>query len=179
MPLAMPNTTPSQGNTVLIVLDAPPAATNYTLAELNAGTFITCHVYGDFSAPPNQSVGESPRKMCKKVNPQRLGNVTYTISDVQYSYFPQGLNAPGEDGNEAMEALPEGAERWLIELPGVDGETSALQASTGVYNKYHVECGVQRRGRTGDGEYDEFSITQSFVMWEGAEPEYDKSVPAA
>ena len=179
MPLTQPTTVKSQGNTTLIVLTTPPAVTTApTLAELNAGEFITCHVYGDFGATPTQNVGSAPRKMCSRVEPQQLGNITYAINDISYSYDPQGVGTPGGAGNEAFEALTEGSQVYLVEGPGLDGLTSAL-AQNDVVNIYHVECGVQRRGRTGDGEFDEFNIQQSFVMVDGAEPQYDYEVPAA
>lgn len=179
MPLTQPATVKSQGNTTLIVLTTPPAIpTAPTKAELNAGEFITCHVYGEFGATPTQNVGSAPRKMCSRVEPQQLGNVTYSINDVSYSYNPQEAGAPAGDGNEAFDALTEGAEVYLVEGAGIDGLTSVL-ATADVVNLYQVECGVQRRGKTGDGEFDEFNITQSFVMVDGAEPQYDYAVPAA
>lgn len=179
MPLSMPATVKAQGNTTLIVLTTPPAVpTAPTKAELNAGEFITCHVYGEFGATPSQNVGAAPRKMCSRVEPQQLGNVTYSINDIQYSYVPQETGTPGAAGNEAFEALAEGSEVYLVEGPGIDGVTSVL-ATGDIVNIYQVECGVQRRGRTGEGEFDEFSVTQSFVMVDGAEPQYDYATPAA
>ena len=179
MPLTQPATVKSQGNTTLIVLSTPPAITTApTKAELNAGEFITCHVYGDFGATPTQNVGSAPRKMCSRVEPQQLGNVTYAINDISYSYAPQEAAAGGGAGNEAFDLLTEGTQVYLVEGPGIDGLTSALNTAD-VVNIYHVECGVQRRGRTGDGEFDEFNVTQSFVMVDGAEPQYDYAVPAA
>lgn len=179
MPLTLPETVKSQGKTVLLVLTTPPAVvTAPTKAELNAGEFITCHIYGEFGATPSQNVGEAPRKMCSKTNPQRLGTTTYAINDIQYSYNPQATNTSGGAGNEAFDILTEDAEVWLVEGPGIDGESSTL-ATNDMVNVYHVRCGVRRRGRTGDGEFDEFSITQSFVMADGDEPIYDYRVPVA
>lgn len=179
MTLLMPTTVKSQGNTVLIALATPPAnPAAPTKAELNAGEFIICHIYGDFVATPAQNVGEGPRKGCTRVVPKQFGNVTYDISDIQYSYNPQELGTPGAAGNEAFELLAPGTELYLAEGVGLDGKTDAL-ATGDVVNLYHVETGEQRRGRTGDGEYDEFSVTQSLVMVDGAEPQYDYVVPAA
>lgn len=175
----MPETVKSQGNKILIVLTTPPAAPAApTLAELNAGLFVQCHLYGDFSGTPNQNVGEGPRKMCSRVQPQQLGNVTYQIADIQYSYVPQELGTPGADGNEAIEALTPGTDVYVYEGAGIDGKTGAVVAGD-VLNAYHLDCGEQRRGQTGDGEYDEFSVTQSFVMSNGESPDFDYVVPAA
>lgn len=177
--LPMPPTVKSQGNTVLGVLTTAPAVPGApTKAELNAGKFITCHIYGNFSAQPSQNVGEAPRKMCAKSIPQEFGNVTYPVNDLQYSYVPQDLGTPGSPGNEAFEAFAEGTEVYLFEGPGIDGESPSL-ATGDVINLYHVEAGLQRRGMTGDGEFDQFSVTQGFVMVDGSAPQYDYVVPAA
>lgn len=181
MPVSMPPTVKAQGNTVLVVLDTPPAnPLAPTKAELNAGLFIACHLYGEgFSSAPTQNKGEAPKKFCSKVVPQQLGNTTYEIADVQYSYVPQEMGAPGAPGNEAIEALVEGVEVYVVEAPGLDAEETTTFATGDVVNIHHVEAGVQRRGRTGDGEFDEFAVTQSFVMVDGKEPIYDYVVPAA
>lgn len=179
MTVVMPETVKSQGNKVLIVLDAPPAVPGApTKAELNAGLFVQCHIYGTFSGTPSQEVGAAPQKMCTKVTPRQLGNVTYEIADVQYSYVPQKMGTPGSPGNEAVEALTPGTDVYVVEGAGIDGTTGALDTGD-VVNLYHLDCGVQRRGQTGDGQFDEFSVTQSFVMSNGEEPTFDYVVPAA
>lgn len=179
MTVSLPETVKSQGFTRLLVLSTAPAdAAELVIAELTAGEIITCHIYGDFSATPTENVGSAPRKMCSRTSPQQFGEVTYPINDIQYSYVPQELGTPGAPGNEAFEALPPGTEKWLVEAPGLDGRTVPFVAAD-LGNVYHVKCGIQRRGRTGDGEFDEFSITQSFIMADGAEPLYDVPVVAA
>lgn len=173
MTVQMPEVVKSQGMTRLIVLSTAPASTTtITAAELAAGEVITCHVYGDFAATPTENIGTAPRKMCTRTSPQQFGEITYPINDVQYSYVPQSLGTPGAPGNEAFEALTPGTEKWLVEVPGLDGRGTSFGAGA-LGNLYNVDCGIQRRGRTGDGEFDEFSVTQSFVMADGAEPVYD------
>lgn len=179
MPLSLPPTTKSLGNSVIIVLTTPPAsATAPTKAELNAGKFITCHLWGeDTLFTPSQGTVDGPRKRCSKVVPKELGTTTYDVTDLQYSYVPQKTTTPGAAGNEAFEALDEGAIVYLVEGDGLDGKTSAL-ATADVISFGQVECGVQRRGRTGDGEADDFSVMQSFVLVDGASPVFDYAVPA-
>lgn len=179
MTVVMPETIKSQGNKILIVLTTPPAnPAAPTKAELNSGLFVQCHIYGTFSGTPSQEKGAGPQKMCTKVTPQQLGNVTYEIADVQYSYVPQAMGTPGSDGNEAVEALTPGVKLYVAEGVGIDGTTAALETAD-VVNLFHLECGAQRRGQTGDGQFDEFSVTQSFVMANGEEPQFDYVVPAA
>lgn len=175
----LPTTTNSLGNKVIIAMTTPPSdPLAPTLAEINAGIFITCHIYDSFAPEVTQNTGEGPRKLCAKSVPTKLGQVTYAINDVQYSYVPQEMGTPGAAGNEAIEALTPGTRLYIAEANGVDGETGVL-ATADVVNLYHVECGEQRRGQTGDGEFDEFSVTQSFVLADGSEPTYDYVLPAA
>lgn len=176
MTVEMPETIKSQGFARLIVLSTAPASdSELTLAELAAGETIQCYIYGDFAATPTENVGTAPRKMCSRTSPQQFGEVTFPINDIQYSYSPQALGTPGDDANAAFEALVPGTERWLVEVLGLDGRGDTFAADD-LANVYHVECGIQRRGRTGDGEFDEFSVTQSFVMADGSEPLYDVPV---
>jgi hypothetical protein len=180
MPLSMPTTIKSQGNSLLIVLPTPPVSlTAPTKAELNAGKFITCHIYGSWSITPSQNTGEAPRKACSTIVGQQLGNVTYPPIEIQYSYVPQALGTPGSAGNEAFEALVPGSVVFLAEGVGLDGKTSALSTGALVNLLKQVTCGVQRRGMTGDGEFDEFSVTQSLVLADGTEPKFDYAVPSS
>lgn len=179
MPISMPPTTNSYANQVMIVLSerpADPAAP--TLAELNAGLFISCHTYGTVNVQPEQATGQGPRKSCTRVVPTELGSVTYPAFDVQYSYVPQGMGTPGAPGNEAVEELIEGTSKDVYIAEGLDGKTDALVEGD-VVNHYYVDCGVQRRGYTGDGEFDKNAVTQSLVLKDGAEPDYDIVAPAA
>lgn len=179
MTVVMPETVKSQGNKVLIVFTTPPAnPAAPTKAEINAALFVQCYLYGNFSGTPNQEKGSAPQKMCTKVTPQQLGDVTYEIADVQYSYVPQKMGTPGNVGNKAIETLTQGTKLYVAEGVGIDG-TKAAVAAADVVNIYHLECGTQRRGQTGDGQFDEFSVTQSFVMANGEAPQFDYVVPAA
>ena len=178
MTISLPETVSSYGNTSLVVLSTAPADLDApTTTELAAGEAIQCHVFGEFGATPSQNTGASPRKMCQTTESQELGTTTYTISDIQYSYVPQSLGAGGGAGNEAFEALTPDSEVYLVERLGVDANTSAFTAAE-VVNIYHVRCGVQRRGKTGDGEFDKYSVTQSFVLVDGEVPTYDAVVAA-
>jgi hypothetical protein len=37
-----------------------------------------------------------------------------------------------------------------------------------VVDVYLMSCGVQRKGQTGDGEFDELSVTQSLIVTGGS-----------
>lgn len=165
MPVSMPDTTTSLGNKVVIVLDtAPVNPAAPTKAELNAGLFAQCHIYGNLTAQPTQNTGSGPSKLCSKVDEQRLGRVTYPAFDVQYSYMPQLLGAAGGDGNELYEVLVPETEVFVYIVDGLDGEdTSALDTGDVVNHGFKVQVGEYREGVTGDGEFDEFATTQSLA----------------
>lgn len=179
MPISMPPTTNSYANQVMVVLDTPPANPLLpTLAEINAGLFISCHTYGSTNIQPEQSTGQGPRKSCTRVVPTELGSVTFPAIEVQYSYVPQEMGTPGAAGNEAVEALVEGVSKHIYIAEGVDGKASAL-ATGDVVNHYYVDAGVQRRGYTGDGEFDKNAVSQALILKDGSEPDYDIVLPAA
>lgn len=181
MPLTTPPVQETYAKKVIAVLDAAPAdPNNPTLAELNAATFITCHIYGDWLvSTPNQNVVDGQRKMCKNVTPQRLGSTTYVVNEFTYSYVPQSMGTPGSAGNEAIELLTAGTEQWIAEAHGLDGTTDAF-VENDVVNLYNLELGTQRRGEAGGGtESAEAAVTQSGVLVDGSEPIYDIVAPAA
>ncbi|MDF1603399.1 hypothetical protein [Nocardioides sp. YIM 152315] len=170
MPLANPPTAKSLGQKSVVILTTAPAATTGipVLTEVNAGVFGSLHFYGDFNVTPNQNTGEGPRKLGSIFSPTQLGQVTYPAVDAQYSYMPQLVATTGSDGNEVYEALVPGSTVTVVVLDGVDGDISAVVADD-VADIYLMECGVRRKGQTGDGEFDEKSVTQSLIV-KGGEP---------
>lgn len=170
MPLSLPPTTKSFANKVVVVLDTPPAAATGipTTVEVNAALFASLHLYTPFEVTPSQNSGEGPRKLGSRFSPTELGMTNYPAVDVQYSYNPQELGTPGADGNELYEVMVPGDILTIVVLDGIDGETDAVAVGD-VADVYLVECGIRRKGSTGDGEYDHRSITQSLVI-KGGEP---------
>lgn len=180
MAVSLPPTTTALGNQPIIVLDTPPASPAApTKAELNAGLFAQCLIYGRLNAQPTQNTGEAPRKGCSKVQDQRLGLVTYPAFEIQYSYMPQDLGTPGSDGNELYEVLVPDTEVYVYLVDGLDGEdTSALDTADIVTQGFKVKVGERRKGVTGDGEFDELSVTQTLVP-QGGQILEDYATPAA
>ena len=172
MPLVMPATDKALGQTSVVILTTPPAATTGipTLTEANAGVFGSMHIYGDFNVTPTQDTGAGPRPIGTKTTPTELGTVTQPATQVQYSYRPQLADASGGAGNELFDALKQGATVTVLTLNAIDGETDTLTADMVVNGIYLMECGVQADGgATGDGDYDKFAITQQLVTV-GGEP---------
>lgn len=179
MPVSMPPTTTSLGNKMIVVLTTPPAAPSGipTVTEVNAGIKAGCHIYGQFNVTPTQNTGEGPRKVCTRNVPTQLGLVTYPAAEVQYSYMPQELGTPGAAGNELYEALDPDAVVTVVVLDGIDGQTDAVVAGD-ISDIYEMKAGVRRKGQTGDGEFDEMSVTQALIVV-GGEPIAEDHVLAA
>lgn len=169
MPVSLPPTTSALGNQTIIVLDTAPAnPAAPTKAELNAGLFAQCHIYGRLNAQSTQATVEAPRKGCSKVAAQRLGLVTYPGFDIQYSYVPQELGTPGADGNELYELLVPDTEVYVYLAEGLDGEDTAALATGDVVNQgFRVQVGEHREGVTGDGEGDDMAVMQTLVPQDG------------
>lgn len=167
MTVMMPETQKSQGFSRLVVLDTAANLAALTTAEITAGEILTCYLYGDFTSEGGENVGEGPRKMCSRKVPQEFGNTTDTITDLQYSHLPQELDAA--PGNEARALMTPGTTKILVEFQGMDGKGSVFAAGDR-YIAHRVKLGRQRKGRTGDGEFDQFAITQSVIYADGSEP---------
>ena len=167
MTVTMPETQKSQGYSRLVVLDTATNLAAIPLTTVTAGEILTCHLYGDFVSEGGENVGEGPRKMCSRKVPQEFGNTTDTITDLQYSHLPQEDDAA--PGNEARTLMTPGTTKILLEFQGMDGKGSTFVAGDS-YIAHKVKLGRQRRGRTGDGEFDQFSITQSVIYADGGEP---------
>jgi len=180
MAVELPPTTKALANQLIVFLTTPPAAASGipTVTEVNAGLSAQCFIYGDFNVTPSQNTGEGPRKNCRPNAPTNLGIVTYPAADVQYSYMPQELGTPGADGNELYEALEPGSQITAVVLDGIPGETETV-APGDVADVYLMDVGVRRKGKTGDGEFDEKSVTQSLVVVGGAPVVEDHPLAAA
>jgi hypothetical protein len=180
MPAVMPKTVQSDSNKLVVFLTTPPAASTGIpiLAEINAALFASLYIVGDFAVTPSQSTGAGPSKLGASVTPTKLGRVTYPAVDVQYTYVPQSLGTPGGDGNEVYEALVPGDQITAVVLEGYDGQADAVVAGD-VGDIFLMECGKRRKGRTGDGEQDEVSVTQSLVVVGGEPIAEDHALAAA
>lgn len=179
MPLSLPPTAKSFARKSVIVLDTPPAAGSGipTTVEINAALFSALHMYTPFMVVPTQNSGEGPRKLGSAYTPTELGTVNYPAVEIQYSYLPQELGTPGAVGNELYEVMVPGTRLTVVVLDDVDGEISSVAAGD-VADIYLVECGVRRKGATGDGEYDHFSVSQTLIVV-GGEPVAEDHVLAA
>lgn len=156
-----PGTVKSQGNTSLLVLTTAPAdPTAPTQSELDAGVNISCFPYGQFAASGEQNTGTAPSKNCSTMERTELGRASYDFPDLEYSHDPQADDT--DPANEAKTTLTPGTQVWVYERRGMPAKTTAFSDGQKLRG-HHVTCGEQFLGSTGDGEFDEESVTQSFA----------------
>ncbi|MBS42915.1 MAG: hypothetical protein CMH83_19415 [Nocardioides sp.] len=175
MTVTLPETTKSYGTrTVYVVPEAdvadPSAAA--TVADLTGAFKATCYLYGGGLVSGEQQKGQAPRKECEVETREQLGTINRTISALQYSYKPQADDT--DPANAMKAAMGIGTRVWVAERLGVR-DTQAVAADD-LTNWHLVELGYQNRGMTGDGEYDEYSITQEAVVKQSI---YDVALTAA
>lgn len=180
MAISLPPTSKSLARKSVVFLTTPPAATTGipTTVEISAAIFGSLHLYTPFTVTPTQNTGEGPRKLGARSVPVENGITTYPAVEIQYSYKPQELGTPGAEGNELYEALTQDTQLTVVVLDDVDGDIDAVTAGD-VADVYLMECGVQRKGQTGDGEFDQFSVTQSLIVVGGEPVALDQVLAAA
>lgn len=165
MTVMLPETTQSLGTrSVWIVPEADvanPAA--LTAAIVNAGFKATCFIYGNGGmVSGTQQKGSAPRKLCEVKTREQLGTVQESITDIQYSYKPQGDDT--DPANEMKASMVDGTRVYVVERLGVQDATAA---TAGQYaNAFLTTLGYRNRTMTGEDEYSEYSITQGAVVEE-------------
>lgn len=164
LPLELPPTDKSQGNTLYVVHSTPPAASTGipTGDEVNAELFAGCYFYGDLELAVTQNTGEGPRKACARTVQTEEGNTNFPAVEVQYSYKAQLLGTPGSEGNELYEALEPGTEVTLSVFYAIDGRTPEIP-NNAIGDVVLMKCLRRRKSRTGDGEFDQHSIKQMLI----------------
>lgn len=181
MALSMPPTVSALGNKVVVFLTTPPAAPTGipTTVEVSAALFASLHLYTPFNVTPSQNTGEGPRKLGQRQVPTELGLTSYPAVEITYSYDPQALGTPGGDGNELYEALVPGDQVTVVVLDGLDGEETDSVTAGDIADIYLMECGVRRKGQTGDDEYAKFNVSQSLIVVGGQPIAEDHALAAA
>lgn len=176
MTVVYPTATKSQGNISVTVVQSIAVLTAPDLSsEINAGSSVdvSCFLYAGGTGAVTTNKGDAPRRICTTSQLEEFGNTTYDVNDLQYVYNPQ---ADGTDAaNKAKATLTEGASVYLLIRNGLDAQHTAYAAGQ-FCDVWHVKLGPQNRGMTGDGEFDEFAITQSVVAL--APPTYDAVIVA-
>jgi hypothetical protein len=166
MTVFFPEATQVYGNTSVVVVqtianpEAPSLAT-----DINAATSVnvSCYLYSGGVGTSTTNKGEAPRRLCTTSVLQNFGQTTYEVTDLQYTYDPQ--EDLTHENNDARNALTEGSEVYLVVRRGLNAQDTAYAAAQKV-DVWHVRLGPQNKTQTGDGEFDEYSITQAVVAME-------------
>lgn len=166
MSVIFPEATQVYGNTSVVVVQtmANPAAPSLA-TDINHATSVnvSCYLYSGGVGTSTTNKGEAPKRLCTTSVLQNFGTTTYEVTDLQYTYDPQ--EALSTENNEARNALTEGSEVYLVIRRGLSAQDTAYAAAQKV-DVWHVRLGPQNKTQTGDGEFDEYSITQSVVAIE-------------
>lgn len=177
MTILMPETTGSYGQLSLVILTVKPTdLTAITAAEITAGENITCHMVGDWFPTASTDKVARQRKMCQTKTTQALGTTTFDTPALQYTANPQTAGTPGGDGNEAYDALPEGATRYAVLRLGKGGQTALAAADA--YQVFPIDLGPQVWGASSDDAGGEFVINQEVAFAEGYDGPIDGVVAA-
>lgn len=166
MTVLYPEATQVYGNTsVVVIQELTDTSAPYQVSlatDINDSTTVnvSCFLYSGGVGTSTTNKGEAPRRLCTKSVLQQFGSTTYEVTDLQYTYDPQA--ALSDPNNKARQALVEGTEVWLAVRRGLDAQDTAYAAGQYV-DLWHVRLGPQNKTQTGDGEFDEYSITQTVV----------------
>lgn len=174
MPVSLPETFDSYGKISLVALSVKPAnLAAVPLAAITAGKNISCHQYGDWLPTATTEKVSRRRKGCQRKTTQALGTTTHEVPALQYSYNPQGVGTAGAAGNEAYDALPEGATVYLVQRLGKDGDAELV--ATDKYRLFPVVLGPQIPGASAEDAGGEWVINQEVAF----APGYDGPIPGA
>lgn len=154
----------AQGNISVRIIQtiANPLTPKLTEASATTSGEVMCHVYGNQQiATKTQTKGERPRRGCTSKVRQRFGNTTYEFSDLQYAHNPQlPLTAAV---NRVKQLLVPGTVVWAMVRYGLPVQERAYAVGD-IVDLWRIELGVQNKTMTGEGEFDELSITQGGVV---------------
>ena len=163
MTVVFPEATKQQGNTsVLFVADLEDPTAPSLASEIGAATTlnVSCFLYTGGQITQTQNRGAAPRRLCTTEELQQFGSRTTEVTDIQYVYDPQGDDA--DPANAAYAALLDGTEWYMVQRKGLSAVDAPYLATQRV-SVTRVRLSAQNEGVTGDGEFDEFSITQGVI----------------
>lgn len=159
----LPETTPTLGTrSVYIIPEADvPDPEALTALIVNGGFKATTYIYGNGGVVSGeQQKGQAPRKLAERKTREKLGTVNETITNIQYSYKPQGDSA--DPANDMKSAMVDGTRVYVVERLGIVDTTTAV--ATNVVNAFLTVLGYRNRTMTGEDDFAEYSITQAATV---------------
>ena len=127
------------GNSRIVFVKALANPSAPTVAEIKAGTDISCAIYS-FVPTFEQSTVERT-KYCSKQARETLGRTKVSIEDLEYDYHPQ---KPDDTAYGYYTQLTSGTQGWLIDRRGLDAKTEDWAADQ-LVDVYPVTVGARGR----------------------------------
>lgn len=166
MTIHFPDGVASLGNTSVIIASTITDPEEPTLAELTPGVGIvnaSCFVFTVPRATTTASKVDRPKRACERKARQRFGQETTELVSLNYSHNPQENSAHAD--NKVKTLCTPYTQVWVVLRDGLPAETEAI-ATGDIVDLHLVELGPQNKGVTGDGDGDEFNITQDVTVLE-------------
>lgn len=127
------------GMSKVVFVPALADASAPTVAEIKAGTDLSCAIYA-FNASTEQGTVRLA-KYCYKQAVEALGRATTSIEAIEYDYHPQKLDDPDYAYYTALEP---GTHGFIIDRRGLDAKTAAWEADQ-LVDVYPVTLGARSR----------------------------------
>lgn len=127
------------GNSKIVFVQALADPSAPTVAELAAGTDLSCALYR--FVPTGDQTTVSRAKYCYKQAVETFGRETWAIEAIEYDYDPQNLTAP-EYAYYA--ALQPGISGYIVDRRGLDARTEDWAAAQ-IVDVYPVRLGIRDR----------------------------------
>ena len=146
------------GNSKIVFVKAIADLKAPTVAEIKAGTDLSCALYG--FAPSTEQGTVERRKYCYKQTVETLGRAKTTIEAIEYDYNPQKLD---DQAYGYYAALTPGLTGWIVDRRGLDAKTEDWAADQYV-DIYPVTLGARTRVAIDDEEGAKLRTRQSIAV---------------
>lgn len=158
MTVVIPEFVTALGNVKVAFVPAIADTAAPTVAEVTASgaVDISCFLPADWAGPTADQNKGSYRPFCSKQAYDQLGQVSRGMSDLTYTYLPQGDST--DPGNKAYTNLSEGASGFLVFRYGIDAGTAFAAADK--VKILPVKMGAQNFPVTGSDEFAPLVVTQ-------------------
>jgi len=159
MTVTIPASVTAEGNVKVSWVPAITVLAAATLAELNAGTDITCYLPEAWGGITGEQAKGTQTRMCSKETFESFGRVKRGISDFTYTYLAQALGT--DEGNKVKTAMAPGTSGFIVVRYAIDATTA--WAATQKYDVIPALTGAQHKIPSGSDEFAPLVVTQAVV----------------
>ena len=141
MSATFPTGVPADGNVKVVWVPTLAVQAVPTVAELTAASVldITCGVVGGGFTTGADATTTKDIRLCSRQVFEDLGDITYSIEDIEYIITPQDVTPTGE--NKIMQTLAPNTSGYVVVRWGM-GFEEAFEAAQ-IVDVYHVTLGPQ------------------------------------